>query len=77
MEVETFFIVRALVGSRTFEYGPYMHLSEAAEIFMEHLQDFVQADSGNAPVKYTAQIVEQILLNGHWEDVYVKTQEKR
>ena len=77
MEIGTVFVVRAITRARTLEYGPYVHLKEATDIFVDYLDDFVQADLHTEITKYQAQIVEKFYDAGTWQDIYVKVHEER
>ena len=56
--MQTYFLIRASVLANEYEFGPYVHFGEAAELFVDHLRDLLSAKEGYYVHDYTARIDE-------------------
>lgn len=75
-QVDTFFTVRAVFDGGYIDLGPYLSLGTAAEMFLDHVIEFVLAEYPEV-TEYHAQLIEWYLANGTKEMIYVKSEEYR
>lgn len=74
--MDTYFLVVATTEVEEHHFGPYISLSDATEIFMEHLGTLLFTRT-QIKQSYTAALVEQVLDGEEWHTLAVKLEEHR